>query len=97
MNKLIIAAVIATLSGTALAQGDSSGFTPYKHQNDVTATGQPQTRTTTYISAWEGYIPPRDRLDLNEDGFLGSQPQIGGSTDTSVWGYIPPRDRLDVL
>lgn len=95
MNKLIIAAVIATLSGTAFAQGDSSTFIPYKHRDDVTATGQPQTRTTTYVSsAWEGYIPPRDRLNLNEDGYLGSQPQIGGSTDSGVWGYIPPRDRL---
>ena len=98
MNKLIIAAVIATLSGTAFAQGGQYDFTPPKDRLDVPAgaTGsQPKIGSSINVSLFD-YTPPKDRLDVPVGGSTGNQSQIGSATGSSVWDYTPPKDRLNI-
>lgn len=99
MNKLVIAAVMVGLSGSAFAQGGQYDFTPPKDRLNVpeaVITGsQPQIGSTMSASLFD-YIPRKDRLDVPAGGSTGSQPQVGGATGSSVWDFTPPKDRLNV-
>lgn len=94
MNKLVIAVVLAGLSGATFAQGTVYDPIPPKDRFDATDRAEASSQKPLSIAA--NLIPRKDRVDATSTGATGSQTQIGGSSESSIWDYGPRRDRLDV-